>query len=158
MPTLADAFAHEHRIAFVQRSLRPGSVIYLTVRFPQGERSKYLVVAKVDDDCTTFIINTRINDFLLARPELSICQVAIDSASHSFLDHDSFIACHESWSFRTDEVLKELTADVSRIHGHLSKTTAEHVIAAVKRSPMLTLAQQVAISCSIETAYADSAG
>ena len=61
----------------------PGE-IYRHDRFYRNEQheweAKYLVVAKVDRECCTFIVNSRIHPFIEAHPSLSVCQVRIDAA------------------------------------------------------------------------------
>ncbi len=53
--------------------------------FPEGRKPKYLVVAHVDHECCAFVVNSRVHPFIEARPSLSVCQVRIDAARHSFL-------------------------------------------------------------------------
>lgn len=77
---------------------------------------------------------------------LSVCQVRIDAARHAFLDHDSFIACHEVLRLPTTGVIAELIADMSRIRGSLHKDVRAEVIAAVKRAPTMSLAEQTRIA------------
>lgn len=52
MAKLGDAFSDEQRRESARRQLRPGTIIYLEVVFPEGPRSKYLVVAHVKDSWT----------------------------------------------------------------------------------------------------------
>ena len=61
MAKLGDAFSDDERRKSVARQLQPGTIIYLDVVFPEVRRPKYLVVAHVDDECSTFIINSQIN-------------------------------------------------------------------------------------------------
>lgn len=145
MAKLGDAFSGDERRKAVARQLLPGTVIYLEVAFPEGPRSKYLVVAHVDDECCTFIVNSQIRRFIATHPALSVCQVRIDAARHAFLDHDSFIACHEVWRLPTAGVIAELIADMSRIKGSLHEDVRTEVIAAVKRAPTLSPTEQTRI-------------
>ena len=95
MAKLGDAFSDDERHNSVARQLKPGTVIYLEVAFPQGPRSKYLVVAHVDEECCSFIVNSQIHPFVESNPALAVCQVRVDAARHSFLVHESHIACHQ---------------------------------------------------------------
>lgn len=146
MAKLGDAFSADERRRSVARQLLPGTVIYLEVAFPEGPRSKYLVVAHVDDECCTFIVNSQIRRFIETHPTLSVCQVQIDAARHAFLKHDSFIACHEVLRLPTVGVITELIADMSRIKGSLHENVRTEVIAAVKRAPTLSPAEQTRIA------------
>lgn len=146
MAKLGDAFADDERRKSVARQLQPGTVIYLEIAFPQGARSKYLVVARVDDECCAFIVNSQIHPFVQAHPTLSVCQVRIDAARHAFLDHDSYIACHEVLRLPTAGVISELVTDLSRIKGRLHTEVLVEVVAAVKRAPTLSPAEQTRIA------------
>lgn len=146
MAKLGDAFSDDERRKSVARQLQPGAVIYLEVVFPQGRRSKFLVVAHVDDECCTFIVNTQIHPFIDKHPALAVCQVKIDAARHEYLRHDSYIACHEPLRLPTGKVLNELAADLSRLKGRLHDDVLTEVIAAVKRAPTVSPAEQTRIA------------
>ena len=145
MAKLGDAFSHAQRRDSARRQLQPGTVIYLEIVFPEGPRSKYLVVANVDDECCTFVVNSRIHPFIETNPSLAVCQVRIDAARHAFLRRDSHIACHQLLRLPTANVITELAADMSRITGRLHEEVSAEVIAAVKRAPTLSLAEQTTI-------------
>lgn len=111
MAKLGDAFSEPERGKSVLRRLVPGTVIYLDVVFPEGRRSKFLVVASVETECCTFIVNSRVHPFVEARAELAVCQVRLDAERHAFLRRDSWVSCHEVLVLRTDAVVAELIAD-----------------------------------------------
>lgn len=146
MAKLGDAFSDGQRRESARRQLQPGAVIYIDVVFPEGRKPKYLVIAHVDHECTTFVVNSRINPFIEARPALAVCQVGIDAARHAFLRRDSHIACHQVLRLPTASVITELVADMSRIKGQLHAEVLAEVIAAVKRAPTLSLAEQTQIA------------
>ena len=146
MAKLGDAFSDDERRKSVARQLQPGTVIYLEVVFPEGRRSKYLVVAYVDRECCTFIVNSRILPFIEMHAALAVCQVKIDAARHAYLDRDSHIACHQVLRLPAGKVLAELSADLSRIKGALHAEVLAEVIAAVKRAPTLSPAEQTRIA------------
>ena len=151
MAKLGDAFSDDQRRESVRRQLQPGAVIYIEVVFPEGRKPKYLVIAYVDHECTTFVISSRVNPFIEARPSLAVCQVSIDAARHAFLRRDSYIACHQVLRLPTVNVITELAADVSRIKGQLHAEVLAEVIAAVKRAPTLSLAEQTQIANALST-------
>lgn len=95
MATLGDAFSDDERRKSVARQLQPGVIIYLEVAFPQGRRPKYLVVAHVERECCTFVVNSQIHPFIEAHPALAVCQVKIDTVRQPYLRRDSYIACHQ---------------------------------------------------------------
>ncbi len=49
MAKLGSAFSGAERRKAAARRLSPGAVVHIDVRFPEGPRSKYPVVASVDD-------------------------------------------------------------------------------------------------------------
>lgn len=142
MATLGDAFSPEERRKSVLRRLQPGAVIYLDVVFPEGTRPKYLVVLHVDEECCTLVVNSRVNPFIEKHSDLSVCQVRIDAARHSFLNHDSHIACHQVLRLPTAGVVRELMADMTRVKGELHEEVRNAVMGAIKRAPTLSPAQQ----------------
>ena len=146
MAKLGDAFSDDERRKSIARQLQPGTVIYLEVVFPEGRRPKYLVVAYVDRECCTFIINSQIHPFIEAHPSLAVSQVKIDAARHSYLRRDSYIACHQVLRLPTEKVITELAAHLSRIKGRLHEEVLTEVIAAVKRAPTLSPAEQTRIA------------
>ncbi len=77
---------------------------------------------------------------------LAVCQVRMDAARHSWFRHDSYAACHELLRLPTARVVAELAADLSRIKGDLHPDVVNEVVAAVKRAPALSPAEQTRIA------------
>src|SRR5216683_804345 len=132
MAKLGDAFSDEQRRESVRRQLQPGAVIYIDVVFPEGRKPKFLVIAYVDHECCTFVVNSRV---------------------HPFLRRDSHIACHQVLRLPTANVITELAADISRIKGRLHAEVLVEVIAAVKRAPTLSLAEQTRIANALSALH-----
>ena len=150
MATLGDAFSPEERRKSVLRRLQPGVVIYLDVVFPEGTRSKYLAIAHVDDQCCTLVVNSEVHPFIERRPELAVCQVRIDAERPPFLQHDSHIACHQVLRLPTQAVIRDLMVDTNRIKGELHEEVRIEVIAAIKRAPTLSAAEQTLFAQALE--------
>ena len=146
MAKLGDAFSDDERRKSVARRLKPGAVIYIDVVFPQETKPKFLVVAHVDHECTTFVVNSQVHPFVEAHQALSVCQVKMDSARHPFLRHDSHIACHQVLRLPTAKVVAEIVADMSRLKGQLHADVLSEVVAAVKRAPTLSPTEQTRIA------------
>ncbi|MDH4174908.1 MAG: hypothetical protein OEW90_15765 [Betaproteobacteria bacterium] len=142
MAKLGDAFSEPERKKSVLRRLVPGAVVYLEVVFPEGRKNKFLVVASVEAECCTFVINSRVHPFVEARAELAVCQVKLDAARHEFLRRDSWIACHAVLTLRTDAVIADLAADMTRFKGIVQRDVLDEIAAAVKRAPTLSTAEQ----------------
>ena len=150
MAKLGDAFSEPERRKSVLRRLVPGAVVYLEVAFPEGRKNKFLVIASVDAQCCTFVVNSRVHPFVEARAELSVCQVRLDSARHDFLRRDSWIACHSILMLRTDAVVAELAADMNRFKGRVHQDVLNEIAAAVKRAPTLSAAEQTGLVESLQ--------
>lgn len=133
MSPLGEHFPAELLRPRIEAALKPGCVIKLLVKFPQITKQKFLVLVADDDpEYLTFIVNSEINSFITNRPHLLQCQVAIDVASHDFLDHDSHIACHDVLPMKREEVIKSLMDDPSAIKGEVSVDVRGQIVAAVK--------------------------
>ena len=154
MAKLGDAFSPDERRKSIARRLRPGAVVQLVLAFPERPKTKFLVVVHVDDQCCTLIVNTEVHRFITSRPELNVCQVRMDAARHTFLRHDSYIACHQVTRLPTEAVIRELIADEQRIKGNLHRDVIDEVIAAIKRAPTLSPADQTLFSAALEGAKA----
>lgn len=152
MAKLGDAFSEPDRRKSSLRQLVPSAVIYLEVTFSEGRKSKYLVVASVDTEYCTFVVNSRIHPFIEARPELSVCQVRLDAVRHEFLRRDSWIDCHQVLRHRTEAVVSELVADISRLKGRVHQDVLNEIIAAVKRAPTLSASEQTLLAKALERA------
>lgn len=151
MAKLGDAFSESDRRRSILRRLLPGFVVYLDVVLPGDRKNKFLVVASVDAQCCTFVVNSRVHPFVEARQELSVCQVKVDAARHDFLRRDSWIACHEILTLRTDTVIADLVADTSRLKGRIHRDILDEVVAAVKRAPTLSPKVQKRIVESLDS-------
>lgn len=149
MAKLGNAFSEPERKKSALRRLVPGAVVYLEVVFPEGRKNKFLVVASVEAECCTFVVNSRVHPFVEARPELSVCQVRLDAARHEFLRRDSWIACHSVLTLRTDAVVADLAADMNRFKGSVHRDVLDEIAAAVKRAPTLSTAEQTRLVGSL---------
>ena len=133
MSPLGQHFPAELLRPRIEAALKPGCVVKLLVKFPQITKEKFLVLVADDDpEYLTFIVNSEINSFITNRPHLLQCQVAIDVASHDFLDHDSHVACHEILPMKREDVIKTLMGDPSAIKGEVSPDVLNQIVAAVK--------------------------
>lgn len=136
----------------IEAALKPGCVIRLLIKFPKTTKNKFLVLVADDDpEYLTFIVNSEINPFISNRPHLLQCQVAIDAASHDFLDHDSHIACHEVLPMKREEVIKALTANPSAIKGEVSSDVRSQMLAAVKFAETIPTDKKNRIIAALET-------
>ncbi|MEQ1526473.1 MAG: hypothetical protein ABL911_06990 [Gallionella sp.] len=133
MSPLGEHFPAELLRPRIEAALKPGCVVKLLVKFPEKTKEKFLVLVADDDpEYLTFIVNSNINPFIANKPHLLQCQVAIDAASHNFLDHDSHIACHDVLPMKREEVIKSLMTNPAGIIGNVSPDVRGQIAAAVK--------------------------
>ena len=152
MAKLGDVFSESDRRKSALRRLVPGAVIYLEVVLPGDRKNKFLVVAHVDAECCTFVVNSRVHPFIEARPDLSVCQVKLDAARHDFLRRNSWIACHEVLKLRTEAAVSELVSDMSRLRGTVHADVLDEMAAAVKRAPTLSATEQTLFAEALKQA------
>lgn len=146
MVALGDHFPPEKVKEHVIKQLTPGCVIRIEVVFPEKTKPKFLVlVADRDPDYLTFVVNSETHPYIDVRPKLAKCQVDLDAAGHTFLSHDSKIACHQVLTLKRAEVLKVLTADVSGLKGRISQDVQDQIVAAVKFAVTLSASEKTAI-------------
>lgn len=152
MSPLGEHFPAELLRPRIEAALKPGCVIKLLVKFPEITKEKCLVLVADDDpEYLTFIVNSEINPFISNQPYLLQCQVAIDAASHDFLDHDSHIACHEVLPMKREEVIKALMADPAAIKGEVSSDVRSQMLAAVKFAKTIATDKKNRIIAALET-------
>lgn len=133
MSPLGEHFPAELLRPRIEAVLKPGCVIKLLVKFPEKTKGKFLVLVADDDpEYLTFIVNSEINPFIANRQHLLQCQVAIDAASHYFLDRNSHVACHEIRAMKREDVIKALMTDPDGIKGEISADVRSQIAAAVK--------------------------
>jgi hypothetical protein len=98
----------------------------------------------------SFLINSEIHSFIASKPHMMQCQVPIDSVSHNFLHHDSFIACHEVFSIKRDEVIRALMVDPLSIKGIISPSIRDHIKSAVKIAKTIDKDKKTRIISALE--------
>lgn len=128
---LADHLNEEQKLKYIHSCLIPGAVIYRFCEFTKPPKEKYLLVVQVQSETTVLVINTGINKYIQDRQHLLDCQVLIDVATHTFLDHDSFIDCTETESLSTTDLIEETLKDMSTLQGQITSDIKTKVIAAL---------------------------
>lgn len=136
---LVDHFPPDVKLKTIKEKLQPGRVVYLFCEFTVPKpKDKYLMLACADPLPLFFVINSEVGAFIKERDYLYRCQVKLDVANHGFLDHDSFIACHEVRSdFSMDDIIEQFWSDMDRIKGVISKDARDQVLAAAKACTVL---------------------
>jgi len=148
--SIGDRFPPEKRRAFIQQRLVPGCVIRIKIKFPEVTKHKFLVLVADDDpEIWTFIINSELNQYVKDRPHLLKCQVKIAAADHSFLPHDSYLACDKVLHLHRADVIRELMANMGGIRGNVDDDVMDQMRAAVKFAKTLAPAEKARILSSL---------
>jgi hypothetical protein len=134
---LGDNLPEQQKLEIIRRQLTVGRVLKLYCKFTKPPKEKYLVVTNIQPYPILFLINSEINAFIKARPHLLQCQVQIDAASHSLLDHHSYIDCTEAKHFTMLEMESQIVEDMGRLKDCLSNDLIKAMISAVERSVTL---------------------
>jgi len=88
-----------------------------------GKQKFHVLIAAAPERSLGFIINSRPSPFIQRRPELLCRQVAMLSAVHPFMQHDSVIACHEAVRLPPrDELIDRLIEGSAEHIGHVHQT------------------------------------
>lgn len=142
---VGDSFPPEKRKAYVDRNLKPWTIIRLYCAIIADPHDKFLVVVSVVSCLVYFFINSRPYTLAESNPKWKDTQVCIDTKNHPFLDHDSFIDCSRVLSLPIYEVERQLVADISRIHGVVSDAVQAKVIQAVRKNTTISGGKKKAI-------------
>lgn len=92
-------------------------------------KNKFVVISCSDGTCLGFLINTKIANFVLKRPELLKSQVPIKSSDYWYLTHDSYLDCSQLYPFDND--------DLNDGRGKLLKSTITSIKSVVSTSTTL---------------------
>jgi hypothetical protein len=135
---LGDHFPAAMRQAANEQRLSSGAVLYLEITFPEDRltKEKYLVVAAVDEPNVLLLpINTEINALVARQPALNRCQIKIEQASHTFLDYDSYVACHKALVVSRSQIVAALEAEMSRYQGEITAQLRQDILNAIRTQP-----------------------
>jgi hypothetical protein len=104
----------------------------------QVHEKRYVVLHVDADKTTACVINSAISRFTQNRKNLLRCQVAMSAATHSFMDHDSYVDGSRTWVYATDSVVEELMSHGGWILGTMTADLRDSLVAALLRSPTLS--------------------
>jgi hypothetical protein len=136
---LGDDFPPELKDQIIVNSITPGQVLKLFCSFTNPPKEKFLLVVSVNPAICIFIINTSIHPFIKSKYDLLESQVLIKKEDYQFLDHDSYIACHEIINhFSMDEIRKQIQLDISRIKEKINANTRNNILIAIDKCRALS--------------------
>ena len=108
------------------------------------------MIGRVGPDVQVLVVNSRLPNYVLARPDLKRCQVRRDAAGHTFLRTDSFLDCGEVYLVRAEDIQRELVEEMSRICGEVSVQARPAVLEAIRTSRTVTRHQKGHLLSSLE--------
>ena len=73
-------------------------------RYTKSRTNKFVVIVCKDEYYMGFLVNTRINPYILKRPSLLECQVALSKKDYNFLFYDSYLNCAKLLPFTENEL------------------------------------------------------
>jgi len=137
---LGDSFPPELQEQQFTNCFQPGQIISLYCSFTNPPKNKFFVIASTRPLVLLFIVNSEVNDFIKNRLVLFDCQIHLIAKDYSFLDHDSYLACHEIINHFTDEQVRaQIVKDFSRHKGKITQQTRDDIINVLNKSQVLPL-------------------
>lgn len=117
--------------------LKPG--VILRMYQPIAEKVKrHILIAAAADRSLAFIINTRPSPFVAARPEWMMRQLIMPRAEHMFMQHDSYIACHDTVGLpAAAELARLVCTGEGEILGTLSQKLMGSIVSAAAGSSLI---------------------
>jgi hypothetical protein len=135
--------------------VRAGDVLKLFFETTTPRKWKRCVVACLEPKPVLLLINSRVNPFVIDRPELRACQVLLDAANHQFMRYDSWIDCSDPFGYQRDWIDSAVTQDpAATLLGRISATVRQDIIACVENTPLLSARQKKHILDGLEEAHA----
>lgn len=126
---LGKFFPNELKSKSIRDRLKPGAVIKHEAVMDDGAvHEKRFVVVSVTEKTVTCVINTKLSNYILARPYLKECQVPVAGADREFLDHDSYIDCSNFRIYSTAEVVEQLLENPGWIYGYIDEELRAEII------------------------------
>jgi len=74
-------------------------------RHTNPPKDKFIVIVCIDVECMGFLINSTISAFILKKPYMAECQVALSKSDYGFLFHDSYLDCAQIYAFKYAELI-----------------------------------------------------
>lgn len=136
---LGEALSPDDKLHYIRKSIVPGRLLHLFCNFTTPPKNKFLAVVATAPELVLFVVNSEINPWLQARPDLRDRQVTIRQHNHAFLARDSYLNCTEAIrKIAMQEIEAQLLNDLTRIKDMLAEGEREAVRYAVQNCRTLT--------------------
>jgi hypothetical protein len=137
--------------------VRPGMVFYLPFCSLYGQAgtkyNKFAIVGRTDPDVLMLMVCTEIPAFAKKNARLLRAHVAIDKATHPFLEYDSWVDCNDAKDEYSLMALAEAyVSDASCLVGEVSRDVLKKVVGGVDTSIKLERRKQRSISAALNQA------
>jgi hypothetical protein len=132
-----DLLGSELQDDLINNAINIGNVLKLDCDFTNPPKQKRLILVNINPLIGFFIINSRLNEFVINSDLLS-SQVLILKDEHAFIEHDSFVACDEIiYKFTRTEIEQQLKGDFTRFLGTINLKLRNILIETCLRSETL---------------------
>jgi len=118
----------------VPRAVAPGDVIRLYFQTTKPPKFKRCVVACLSPSPILLLINSEINDFVINSDDLKSLQIMIDTATHKFMDWDSWIDCSQLFGYPKDWLDAAIANNPLQHLGTISEAIRQDIIDAVRET------------------------
>jgi hypothetical protein len=136
---LGETLSPDDKRHYIKKSLVPGRLLHLFCNFTTPPKNKFLAVVATTPELVLFFVNSEINPWLQARPDLRDRQVTLRQRDHPFLAQDSHLNCTEAIrKIPVQEIEAQLMNDVTRIKDMLMEGEREAIRYAVQNCRTLT--------------------
>lgn len=134
--------------------IEPGMVFYLPFCKLHGRigerRRKYAIVVRVNPTVLTFVVSSRLPEFVRAREALQQSYVQLHSDDYEYLERDSWVDCTDWKSeYSEDGIHAKLCEGEGQYVGCLIREDLQRILGAVERSKVLEPRIKKSISRSL---------
>lgn len=127
----------ESQAGLIKKAISIGNVLKIECSFTNPPKNKRIILVNTNPLIGFFIINSKLNEFVM-NSDLITAQILINSAEHSFIEHDSYVACEEIiYCVSKEEIESQLRNDYSRFLGSINQNLRDLLIATCLQSETL---------------------
>lgn len=149
--SLGNFFPANYARMQIERQLQPGVVVKFEALMDDGKvHEKRFVVLDITQDTFTCVINSEVSNFILSKPHMAACQVALDLARHPFMSRNSHIDCSRIRTYSRESVIDQLCANPGWVLGVISENVLTEMTAAIQSSKMISKSQAAQCCAAIQ--------
>ena len=109
--------------------ISPGSILYLNIPFPEGDRNKYVVIASQTNPPLLLVINSGISPFIRRNQYLLDAQIGISPQDYPRLPQNSYLNAGQVINYLSrQEIFNQISANSPRrLIGYLTASHAQTI-------------------------------